>query len=539
MLIPGLFRIRASGLNFKPLLKKQLITEQQYIRLLRHKDQRTPHSKILDDSTPDCLRAYIAANTDNPYNSTYFRQPYTEYTHREPYWIAENMDRPTREQVRKDHKTLLHCLYRCGLISDLTYEKIAQHTINGTIYKPWEIVAIAATLTEYEEALKKISIDPELKPLVKNGILPPGQVTTVINEILKGRINEKLEVIRRFGHKVSIPGSITSADAGKQMIKWLDACIELLPFYKSHTVRSVAPYETIDPHHKSYKLKYLAVTLVFNLKEYVLPVDVSDDYHRTTPDYGIGLFYTVLDHLCREHGDQFEVVILKDYFLGQRPAENVNIQFYHVLVLRKGYSPSFFLKEKMRTYADEALSFSRKNNLLSSLFDLLDKDRCSEADREFTYSNVLHSRIIDAATIPYFVPELIHILWYDILSDNHYTYHNILDELTRISQGRFRPSVVTDDFALVEDGETFTLGIELNGKAYSIGLIKGTVDYDLFRLLEQVQTENDLGGKFYISFDTHVQDGYPLVFLSAGEAERLKNSPLFRLQDLKTAFNPR
>jgi hypothetical protein len=451
------------------------------------------------------------------------------------------MEPETAEKIRNDHKTLLHCLQHSGLISPLTYEKIAQQTDNGIIYKPWEIIAVAHGLTEYEEELKKINIEAELKPLLNSGILTPADITPVITKIRGGQINEKAEVIRRFGKKITIPGLITKGDIKAYIIALLDASLEFLPFYRSHTVQSVDHYDLVDPyyklvdHLKGHTLKHICVRLVFNQKEYTFSVKLSNDYYRIAPGYSFGLFFRILHSLCKEYGDQYEVITLKDYFLGQRPAENENIQSYFLLLARKRAGHSFFLKEKMGSHIFSSIGIAEKQDYLASLFTLFDEGRFSQADQEFTYQNVIYADLSDRTIIPHFIPGFTYLLWYDILSDT-YQYRDIITDLARISNGRFRPENVTDGFASVNDGETLEVTLQVHSKTYRITLTKGTVDYDLLGLLDEIQTGNDLGGKFYIFNDGSIEDGYALIFLSHEETVRLKQNALFQTHELKTSY---
>jgi hypothetical protein len=522
--------------GLKRLLHNGLITEEQYQQTEQFKTENRPAFEFLDNYKPDCLQRFIWQNTSSAYNHTYFPDSPMVYTERESYREMQKLDSEAKTRISNDHEIVLRSIREAGLISLLTFEKIKTALQTGWIYKPWEIVSIASTFMKTERYLKAVDADQALQVLLESGTIAAKDIALINSDIREGRINHITDILESYGKIVSIPPKLEADTALVKFPELLRQCLQQLPFYKSCAIKSLSFTKRPNPYHRGREYDHTEIALEFNGKEFHFCFNSSQAYFQLAPGLDMTFIGRIVEYFCTQYGNQFRPVFLVNYWMAQKQFANANIQSYIFLVVKKGAYLSDLFENKLSLSNTPYIDEQQKRDFMGRLFSQLDRQRAERINKEEIITTVLHSDIYSVAQIPNFIPDLLHIVWYDSLSES-LTYKNIIEEFVRISGGRFRPETITDTYNENQDSNECKLSIRLNNKSYQIKLRKESVDYDFCKLLEQLQNENDLGGKFYLFDEQFIQDGYSFIFLSNEEAAASTDPTIIKVSELSTAKN--
>lgn len=109
-------------------------------------------------------------------------------------------------------------------------------------------------------------------------------------------------------------------------------------------------------------------------------------------------------------------------------------------------------------------------------------------------------------------------------------YKEILNELSFISHGSFKPSNITDNFSKPTDKKS-TIKFSFNGKDYSkdLKIEDDWIDPSFFDLIKQAVADNKLNGQFYELY-TGGQEA-SLIFLTTDQYEYLRTNKLLVFAD--------
>jgi hypothetical protein len=109
-------------------------------------------------------------------------------------------------------------------------------------------------------------------------------------------------------------------------------------------------------------------------------------------------------------------------------------------------------------------------------------------------------------------------------------YDELLKELSLISHGAFKPTIIIDNFAKPNGNKTL-LKFSFKGKEYSkeLKVEDDWIDPSIFDLIKQVVTDNKLNGQFYELY-TGGQDA-SIIFLTSEQAEFLRTNKLLIFAD--------
>lgn len=520
-------------IHLKCFLEEGFINTEE-LNNLRHKiDNKEALSSIIQNYKPDCLQRYIWNKVNNRYNNNpYFKNSYLEYENRKPFWENTLNDSIT-ELIKEDQNRLMKCIKTSNLLSKQTYFELEEVQKGGVFYKLWEILDIAGTFLRYEEKLLSANFEVEFLAFTRNDIINDEKKEKIIKNIQDRRFQYSEQILDFIPKKLRLNISNLKLKAKEDEISTLkntiNTCIKQLPFYDSAEILDVNLIKLSDIYSNDYEIPHTIITLRFNNDTLVYSFSTNERSFKISDNFDFKFVPIIMNDLCKRYSENLEVYIIKNYLYGRESGSNTDIKSYDIFVLPK-FSYSILLENRLSS--PSYINSEKKLEWFDIFFNHLEKTRYSENQIRQFKSELINYELSNLSQTPYFFTNLVHIEWKDNLNEN-YSYKNVYKNFVRISNGFFSPTSISE----IKNDKTSIIEIEYNGKKYSKELSLESIDFNFCILLQEIQEQNKIYGKFYLLEEWTIEDGYAFIFLNNEENKSLNDAKLIKTNEIMKVEN--
>lgn len=497
--------------------------------------QIKPTSIVIYDWRPNkCLFLFVHEKRHADYNFRYFKKSYFEFRNRKPFWKVEEINGDILKIIKEEQNNLINCLYESGLISKLSYSKIKEKAEEGVFYKIWEILTVAAQLTKNEEFYLSTDLDLELDKLVKLDILSRINLHKIKNDLLNKKINQTSEIFKKYNVGYTLQNDESTKREEHRIIFMLNYFLPKLPYYKEHKINS-CEFILGNPHPilEGDFYNSCVLNLTFNDFTTSYPIKIDSTRARMNPLIPYLLAIKIIEFLDERYDSLYYPTIVVNTFFDNYNWQG-DFESFTLIIARKnkkfGIDKNWF-KHILPNW-NPHMPQDTKDEYLVKLFKILDSSRLTETKKIEIHRNVFNSEIMCPDEIPAYVENLILTIWKDGLCES-YPYKSVVESLIEITNNHVTNVKISE----TKKDKLSVINVEIKKRNFLIELYNGRMDYDFAKLIYELQTEIDLGGKFYNYSDENLEDGYSFIFLTHREKERLKEYPIFKVDEIETVEN--
>jgi len=389
-------------------------------------------------------------------------------------------------------------LHHAQLLAKPVADTLKAHVTENKYAHILQVLQEGAELQDYHEAMLPDKVLPFVERLYQNKIVSFDKYTILTKHVKEGKITEHTQLIPYCNKAITIHFSSYSNDPGQYLEAIHKHIANRLEFaIDSFKWEEVLDERESDTNHQHYNflISFKTNGKTYKQRSYHRMYSVEQNKYYSDP-IEEGEFYQIFNKVLADRQSPYRLHLVSNsrrmvngapsfdlLALTKQQAESLRSSPSHIQVSYENFKSTLTTKK-----IDAAIKAYKELGLLSHL----SADEIEKAQEK-----------VQAATNESLNEVLSHfpntIYWFDWETGNlENPYEEILQELSKIAKGNFKPENIVDRFD-VEAVNPFEFSFTLNGKKYTTQLRGGTdwLDEGFMELIEKAQAENDKAGKFY------------------------------------------